>query len=131
MFTELSGQIERITFTNEDNGYTIAKVKVRGKKDLITVVGNLMAPMPGEILDMQGEWTIHPKFGEQFKVAQFKTKVPATNNEFLNVVSIKSSSKNPKTTAGIVPTIVRMWLKSVTTAAKHASVSIESTCFSA
>ena len=78
MLTELSGQIERITFTNEDNGYTIAKVKVRGKKDLVTVVGNLMAPMPGEILDMRGEWTIHPKFGEQFKVAQFKTKVPAT-----------------------------------------------------
>jgi exodeoxyribonuclease V alpha subunit len=78
MPTELSGQIERITFANEDNGYTIAKVKVRGKKDLVTVVGNLMAPMPGEILDMRGEWTIHPKFGEQFKVAHFKTKVPAT-----------------------------------------------------
>ncbi|MBW2516377.1 MAG: ATP-dependent RecD-like DNA helicase [Deltaproteobacteria bacterium] len=78
MLTELSGQIERITFTNEDNGYTIAKVKVRGKKELVTVVGNLMAPMPGEILDMRGEWTIHPKFGEQFKVSQFKTKVPAT-----------------------------------------------------
>ena len=78
MLTDLSGQIERITFTNEDNGFTIAKVKVQGKKDLVTVIGNLMAPMPGEILDMRGEWMIHPKFGEQFKVAQFKTKVPAT-----------------------------------------------------
>jgi exodeoxyribonuclease V alpha subunit len=37
-----------------------------------------MAPMPGEILDMHGEWAHHPKFGEQFKVVQFKTKVPAT-----------------------------------------------------
>ena len=78
MVTDLTGQIERITFTNEENGFTIAKVRVRGKNDLITVVGNLMAPMPGEIIDMQGEWTRHPKFGEQFKVSQFKTKVPAT-----------------------------------------------------
>jgi exodeoxyribonuclease V alpha subunit len=78
MLTDLSGQIERITFTNEENGFTIAKVKVRGRRDLITVVGNLMAPMPGEILDMRGEWAQHPKFGEQFKVSQFKTKVPAT-----------------------------------------------------
>jgi exodeoxyribonuclease V alpha subunit len=78
MLTDLSGQIERITFTNEENGFTIAKVKVRGQRDLVTVVGNLMSPMPGEILDLRGEWTHHPKFGEQFKVVQFKTKVPAT-----------------------------------------------------
>jgi len=78
MLTDLSGQIERITYTNEENGFTIAKVKVRGQQDLVTVVGNLMAPTPGEVLDMRGEWTQHPKFGEQFKVAQFKTKVPAT-----------------------------------------------------
>ena len=57
MLTDLSGQIERITFTNEENGFTIAKVKVQGKRDLVTVVGNLMAPMPGEIIDMRGEWS--------------------------------------------------------------------------
>jgi len=78
MPTHLSGQIERITFTNEEDGFTIALVKVEGQKDLVTVVGNLMAPTPGEILEMQGEWANHPKFGEQFKVVQFKTKVPAT-----------------------------------------------------
>ncbi|MEE9495295.1 MAG: AAA family ATPase, partial [Desulfobacterales bacterium] len=78
MLTDLSGQIERITFTNEENGFTIARVKVQGQRDLVTVVGNLMAPMPGEIIDMRGEWAHHPKFGEQFKVVQFKTKVPAT-----------------------------------------------------
>ena len=78
MLTDLSGQIERITFTNEANGFTIAKVKVQGKQDLVTVVGNLMSPMPGEIIDMRGEWAHHPKFGEQFKAVQFKTRVPAT-----------------------------------------------------
>ncbi len=78
MLTELSGQIERITFTNEDSGFTIAKVKVDGRRDLVTVVGNLMAPTAGEVLTMQGEWSVHPRYGEQFKVLHYRTKVPAT-----------------------------------------------------
>ena len=76
--TELSGQIERITYTNEENGYTIARVKVHGRLDLITVVGYLMSPTPGEILNLKGEWVNHPKFGEQFEVAEYKSTVPAT-----------------------------------------------------
>ncbi len=75
---QLSGQIERITFTNEENGFTIAKVKVHGRRDLVTVVGNIVAPTPGKIIKMQGEWVNHPKFGEQFKVAEYKTVIPAT-----------------------------------------------------
>jgi exodeoxyribonuclease V alpha subunit len=75
---ELSGQIERITFTNEENGYTIARVKICGRQDLVTVVGYLMSPIPGEVLNMKGEWATHPKFGEQFKVTEYKTAVPAT-----------------------------------------------------
>ena len=78
MGIELSGQIERITYTNEENGYTIARVKVSGQRDLITVVGYLMSPAPGEILNLKGEWVNHPKFGEQFKVTEYKTAVPAT-----------------------------------------------------
>ena len=57
---------------------SIAKVKVYGRRDLVTVVGNFMAPMPGEILKMRGEWANHPKFGEQFKVRQYKSLVPAS-----------------------------------------------------
>ena len=78
MPTELSGQIERITFTNEESGFTIARVKVDGRHESVTVVGTLMAPMPGEILDMRGEWSNHPRFGRQFKVSEYKTRVPAT-----------------------------------------------------
>jgi exodeoxyribonuclease V alpha subunit len=78
MLTELQGQIERITYTNEDNGFTIAKVKVDGRKDLVTVVGTLLAPMPGEIIQTKGEWTRHPKYGEQFKVVHYKSMVPAS-----------------------------------------------------
>jgi len=78
MPTTLSGQIERITFTNEETGFTIARVKVAGRHEPVTVVGTLMAPMPGEILDMDGEWSNHPRFGRQFKVRDYKTRVPAT-----------------------------------------------------
>ena len=75
---DLQGQIERVTYTNDENGYTIAKLKAYGQRDLVTVVGNLMAPTPGEILRMRGEWTNHPKYGEQFKIIQYKSMVPAS-----------------------------------------------------
>jgi exodeoxyribonuclease V alpha subunit len=78
MPTSLTGQIEKITFTNEETGFTIARVKVDGRHEPVTVVGSLMAPMAGEILDMRGEWANHPKFGRQFKVHEYKTRVPAT-----------------------------------------------------
>jgi len=74
----LQGQIERITYSNDENGYTIAKVKVQGHRGLVTVVGNLMAPIPGEIIKMDGEWVNHPRYGEQFKVDRYKSLVPAS-----------------------------------------------------
>ncbi|MDD5205172.1 MAG: helix-hairpin-helix domain-containing protein, partial [Desulfobacterales bacterium] len=76
--SELKGQIERITYTNDETGYTIAKVKVQGQPEPMTVVGNLIAPNPGEIISMQGEWTSHPKYGKQFKISHYESAVPAT-----------------------------------------------------
>ncbi|MBL0731800.1 MAG: ATP-dependent RecD-like DNA helicase [Desulfosarcina sp.] len=78
MLVNLDGQVERITYCNEENGFTIARLKVFGQRDLVTIVGNLMSPIPGAILKMEGEWSVHPKFGEQFKVVNYKTAVPAT-----------------------------------------------------
>ncbi|MHB9097257.1 MAG: SF1B family DNA helicase RecD2 [Syntrophales bacterium] len=75
---ELRGQIERITYANEENGYTIARIKVAGRKELVTVIGTIINPTPGEIISMQGEWGHHPKFGEQFKIAFCESAVPAT-----------------------------------------------------
>jgi len=76
--TLLQGHLERITYTNEENGFTIARVKVYGRHDLVTVVGNMMGPTPGEVLEIEGEWANHPKYGEQFKIARYRSKVPAT-----------------------------------------------------
>jgi exodeoxyribonuclease V alpha subunit len=78
MLVELQGQIERITYTNEESGFTIARLKVYGQRDLVTVVGSLMAPAPGEVLKMKGEWANHPKYGQQFKIVHYRSMVPAT-----------------------------------------------------
>ena len=78
MSVALEGQIERITFLNEENGYTVAKVRVRGQRELVTVVGNLMDPRPGEILRMKGEWGHHAKFGPQFKILEYQSQTPAS-----------------------------------------------------
>ena len=76
--TILHGQIERVTYTNEENGFTIAKVRIQGQRDLVTVVGNMIAPTPGEMLEMRGEWVTHPRYGQQFRVLKYQSKVPAT-----------------------------------------------------
>ena len=55
MLVELQGQIEKITYASDETGFTIVKLKVDDRKNLVTVVGNLAAPMVGEILRMKGE----------------------------------------------------------------------------
>lgn len=80
MLENLQGQIERITFSNEENGYTIARVKVYGNPELVTVVGSLLSPMAGEVIKIMGEWSNHPKYGKQFKIVSYETITPATVN---------------------------------------------------
>jgi exodeoxyribonuclease V alpha subunit len=78
VLTELQGQIERVTYTSDESGFTVAKIKVPERQDLITVVGNLLSPTPGEVLRMRGEWVSHPRYGQQFKITECKSTVPAT-----------------------------------------------------
>jgi exodeoxyribonuclease V alpha subunit len=75
---ELEGQIERITYINDDTGYTVAKVSVPGFVSHITIVGKLLALAPGEVLQMNGVWENHPKFGRQFRVLKHTTMLPAS-----------------------------------------------------
>ncbi|MFC1821677.1 ATP-dependent RecD-like DNA helicase [Thermodesulfobacteriota bacterium] len=70
--------MERITYASEETGYTVAKVRIKGFLDPVTVVGNMIAPVPGEVLMVKGEWQTHEKFGRQFKVISYRKKVPAT-----------------------------------------------------
>lgn len=75
----LEGVLERITYANEENGYTVARVDTgRGAGDLLTVVGSLLGAQPGESLRMEGRWGSHPQYGKQFTVENYTTVLPAT-----------------------------------------------------
>lgn len=76
--TTLTGQVETITYHNEENGFTVAKVIAKGYLNPVAVRGILMDPAPGAVLEMKGNWTTHPRFGEQFDVASFSLKIPTT-----------------------------------------------------
>ncbi|MEU6209908.1 ATP-dependent RecD-like DNA helicase [Streptomyces sp. NPDC047023] len=75
----VEGVLERITYANEENGYTVARVDTgRGGGDLLTVVGSLLGAQPGESLRMEGRWGSHPQYGRQFSVDNYTTVLPAT-----------------------------------------------------
>ncbi|MEV7444749.1 ATP-dependent RecD-like DNA helicase [Streptomyces sp. NPDC091204] len=75
----VEGVLERITYANEESGYTVARVDTgRGSGDLLTVVGSLLGAQPGESLRMEGRWGSHPQYGRQFTVENYKTVLPAT-----------------------------------------------------
>ncbi|MFB6604581.1 ATP-dependent RecD-like DNA helicase [Streptomyces noursei] len=75
----VEGVLERITYANEENGYTVARVDTgRGSSDLLTVVGALLGAQPGESLRMEGRWGSHPQYGKQFTVENYTTVLPAT-----------------------------------------------------
>ncbi|GAA4768858.1 ATP-dependent RecD-like DNA helicase [Streptomyces sanyensis] len=75
----LEGVLERITYANEENGYTVARVDTgRGAGELLTVVGSLLGAQVGESLRMEGRWGSHPQYGRQFTVENYTTVLPAT-----------------------------------------------------
>ncbi len=78
MLVELQGQLERITYRNEENHYTVARLKVKGYRSPVTVIGSLVSVSPGEVLRLKGSWDVHPRYGEQFKIVSYESVVPAT-----------------------------------------------------
>ncbi|MFE2494991.1 ATP-dependent RecD-like DNA helicase [Streptomyces scopuliridis] len=74
----LEAVLERITYANEENGYTVARVDTGRGGDLLTVVGSLLGAQPGESLRMEGRWGSHPQYGKQFTVENYTTILPAT-----------------------------------------------------
>jgi exodeoxyribonuclease V alpha subunit len=74
----LRGQLERVTFNNEENGYSVFRMAVKGNPDLVTAVGFCEKHMPGEELELCGAWTNHPKFGRQFQFSACKSIMPST-----------------------------------------------------
>ncbi|MEW1914330.1 ATP-dependent RecD-like DNA helicase [Kitasatospora sp. NPDC085895] len=76
---QVEGVLERITYANEETGYTVARVDTgRGANDLLTVVGALLGAQVGESLRLCGRWGSHPQYGRQFTVENYTTVLPAT-----------------------------------------------------
>lgn len=75
---ELRGYIERITYHNPENGFLVARLKARDRKDLVSVVGHAAQVSAGESVLLQGEWKQDSRYGEQFRFSQMETVVPAT-----------------------------------------------------
>jgi len=74
----LDGLVERITYYNAENGYTVLRLNARGHSDLITVVGTLPEITPGESLRLQGQWNTNAQYGKQFKAEKCEQVLPAT-----------------------------------------------------
>lgn len=74
----LSGLIERVTFHNEENGWAVLKVKAKGHRDLVTLVGSLASVGAGEWVTAQGQWVQDREFGLQFKAEMLNCTAPTT-----------------------------------------------------
>ena len=70
--------VERITYQNPENGYSVLKVKVKGYSDLVTLVGNLLEVPVGSVLLCRGEWKVDKCYGSQFVAATWEETMPAT-----------------------------------------------------
>ncbi len=70
--------VERITYQNPENGYSVLKVRVKGYDDLVTVVGNLLDANVGSVLLAEGDWKVDARYGRQFCARSWEETLPAT-----------------------------------------------------
>lgn len=76
---ELSGEVESVVFHNEENGYTVMRMRVAGRDDgLVTVVGNLPAITAGERVRAKGVWIDDRQYGQQFRAEKLEAEAPVS-----------------------------------------------------
>ena len=73
---KICGTVDTIIFASQDNRFTVLKLSPEKLSTQITVTLNGMAPLIGQLLEIEGEWVKHPKFGQQFKATTYKTVAP-------------------------------------------------------
>lgn len=78
MSESLSGIIEIVTFHNPDNGFVVLRVKAKGQRGLVTVVGQAARAVPGEYVEASGTWKVDSEHGEQFQAKDLRTAAPST-----------------------------------------------------
>lgn len=76
--TTLVGTVEKIVFTNPENGFTVLRVRVEGEPRLVPVVGTMPPLSPGESACFTGSWAVDKRFGRQFQAREFALSLPST-----------------------------------------------------
>jgi exodeoxyribonuclease V alpha subunit len=79
-FEYLSGNVERVTYHNQENGFAVLRVKVKGHKDLVSVIGTVPSITPGEDITTKGYWRNDVQYGLGFR-AEFIQTIPPTTIE--------------------------------------------------
>ena len=74
----LSGSIERITFHSEETGFCVLRIKAKGHRDLVTVLGSAANVTPGEFVECQGSWINDRQYGLQLKTTELRIVPPTT-----------------------------------------------------
>lgn len=74
----LRGVVERITYANEETGYSVIKIKSKGYMDLVTVVGSMATVNVGAVITIKGFWSSNPKYGRQFEAKEWEEALPAS-----------------------------------------------------
>lgn len=70
--------VEHITYQNQENGWSVMKVKVKGYDNLVTLTGSLLDVPVGSVLLVEGDWRVDPKYGQQFVAQSWTEVMPAT-----------------------------------------------------
>ena len=97
---ELDGTVSAIIYENEENGYHILKLDVKGEE--ITVVGTMPGVAPGEYLTVKGRWTRHPAYGPQFKAEVVERRLPQGLKEIFHYLSSGAIRGVGKSTARLL-----------------------------
>lgn len=74
----LRGVVERITYANEETGYSVIKIRSKGYMDLVTVVGSMATVNVGAVITIKGFWSSNPKYGRQFEAKEWEEALPAS-----------------------------------------------------
>ena len=75
---QIAGLVERVTFHSDESGFCVLRIKARGHRDLVTVVGTLPEVRAGEWLEAQGRWIVNKEYGQQFQAEILRTMPPTT-----------------------------------------------------
>lgn len=75
---QIAGLVERVTFHNDETGFCVLRIKARGHRELVTVVGTLPEVRAGEWLEAQGRWIVNKEYGQQFQAEILRTMPPTT-----------------------------------------------------